>query len=254
MARSRRETIEKILNINGSVTLDKLAESFPDVSTMTLRRDLIYLEDNGIVIRVKNGAILNNKADTQAGEESAYGTREMAHKESKVIIANKALDFLETDRSIFLDSGSTLMAFASIIQDDYYSFTTSGINVALKLLEKEHPNVVVLGGYANRNTLSLSGPLSTRILDGVNIDIAFISASGFSENSNFTVSNIYEAELKRQIIAKAKKIIILMDSSKIGKSLPYTFCNMEDVDILITEKNVSLDINNILNDKKKQKV
>lgn len=247
MGNSRRDSILDMLNKNKSVQLDELASIFPDVSMMTLRRDLIYFEEEGIAIRIKGGAILSSQADSQPGEESAYGIREMAHKEAKGIIAQKALPYLETDRSIYLDAGSTIMAFAGIIEDDYYSFTTSGINVALRLLEKEHPNVVVLGGYANRNTLSLSGPLSSRILDGVNIDIAFISASGFTPDSDFTVSNIYEADLKRQIIGKAKKIIVLMDSSKIGKSLPYTFCRTEDVDILITEKDVPADVKAYLN-------
>lgn len=241
MGNDRREAIEEMLNKNGSVRLDALTDIFPDVSTMTLRRDLIYFEDQGIAIRVKGGAILASKAN-QPGEESAYGIREMAHKEAKIAVAKKALQFLETGRSIYLDAGSTLMTFAEMVDDDYYSFITSGINVASKLLEKEHPNVVVLGGYANRNTLSLSGPLSTRILDAVNIDLAFISTSGYTIDNDFTVSNIYEADLKRQIIGKAKQVIVLMDSSKIGKSLPYTFCKTEDVDLLITETSLSDDV------------
>lgn len=250
MPSNRRTSIEALLTRKGSVTLEALADQFPNVSTMTLRRDLIHLEEEGIAIRVKGGAIHANKQE--AGEESAYGIREMAHKDAKGAIADKALPFLEIDRSIYLDAGSTLMSFASLIKDDYYSFTTSGINVALRLLEKEHPNVVVLGGYANRNTLSLSGPLSTRILDGVNIDIAFISASGFTVENDFTVSNIYEAELKRQIIDKAKKVIVLMDNSKIGRSLPYTFCKTEDVDILITEDTLPKEVQTFLKQKKTQ--
>lgn len=238
MANTRRDTISELLKSKGSVTLIELGDKFPDVSDMTLRRDLINLEEKGLAIRVKGGAISANRADAAPGEESAYGIRERTQREAKLSIAYKAQNFLETGRSIFLDAGSTLMTFAGQLEDNYYSFVTSGINVAQKLLEKEHANVIVLGGYANKNTLSLSGPLSTTILESLNIDVAFISASGFTKDNHFTVSNIYEAELKKQIIAKAKKVIVLMDSSKIGKSLPYTFAKTDQVDVFITEKDM----------------
>jgi len=242
MPNNRRETIIQLLTNKGSITLNELSSKFPNVSNMTLRRDLISFENNGIAIRVKGGAILANKAEIPSGEESPFRIRENTQKEAKEIIAQKTMSYLETGRSIYMDAGSTIMTFAQILDDNYYSFVTSGINVAQKLLEKEHSTVIVLGGYANRNTLSLSGPLSTIILDTLNIDIAFISASGFTPDNHFTVSNIYEAELKKLIISKAKKVIVLMDSSKIGKSLPYTFAKSNVIDVFITEKEVSSEI------------
>ncbi|MDA3846601.1 MAG: DeoR/GlpR family DNA-binding transcription regulator, partial [Vallitaleaceae bacterium] len=241
MSTNRKDSIIELLNRKGSVTLLELTDIFPEVSSMTLRRDLINLEESGVAIRVKGGAILANKAEAISGEESAYGTRERSHREAKLIIASKAKSFLETGRSIYLDAGSTIMAFASQLDDDDYSFVTSGINVAQKLLDNDHASVIVIGGYANKNTLSLSGPLSSTILDSLNIDIAFISASGFTMDNHFTVSNIYEAELKKQIIAKAKKVIVLMDNSKIGKSLPYTFAKIDDIDVFITEDDMPTD-------------
>lgn len=252
MPSSRRERIIELLNENTSISLTDLSEEFPNVSNMTLRRDLIHLEESGVAIRVKGGAILANKAESHTGEESAYGIRANTHKDAKLAIAMKALGLMETDRSIFFDAGSTIMTLATLLQDNYYSIATTGINVAQKLLEKEHINVVVLGGYANRNTLSLSGPLSTGVLDALNIDVAFISASGFTMDNHFTVSNIYEADLKRQIIAKATKVIVLMDSSKIGKSLPYTFAQTSSVDIFVTETKLSKEVTAFLKKEKTQ--
>ncbi|MDP1271275.1 hypothetical protein Q6267_30180, partial [Klebsiella pneumoniae] len=75
-----------------------------------------------------------------------------------------------------------------------FSIVTSGVNIAETLLKKQYPSVIVLGGFANKNTFSTSGPLSSTILSTLNIDIAFMSASGYSLDNNFTVSNIYEAE------------------------------------------------------------
>lgn len=235
MAYTRKELIEQRLDSTGSVTLKELTVLFPDVSSMTLRRDLIQLEEAGIAIRIKGGAIKDNNSHGHLGEESAYELRENKNIEAKKIIATKAMTFLETGRAIYLDAGSTIMTFAKLLPDHEYSFVTSGINTATSLLQKEHPSVILLGGYANRNTLSLSGPLSKNILESINIDIAYISASGYTRDNHFTVSNIYEAELKKYIISKAKKVIVLIDSTKIGNSLPYTFAQTSEIDYLITE-------------------
>lgn len=243
MPNARRDSILQMLNKNGTVTLLELADIFPDVSSMTLRRDLIQLEEKGLAIRIKGGAIKGSVKESQTGEESAYDIRESTSRSAKLTIAHKAMPYLETGRSIYLDAGSTVMTFASALEDNYYSFITSGINIAQKLLEKESASVIVLGGFANKNTLSLSGPLSKAVLDTLNIDVAFISASGFNIDSQFTVSNIYEAELKKTIINKAHKVIVLMDTSKIGKSLPYTFASVDDIDVLITEKSLEETMN-----------
>lgn len=239
---NRRKKILELLDDHGSVSLNQLERIFPEVSVMTLRRDLIQLENDGIVIRTHGGAVKSNKVMTFPGEESSYHARENEHREAKKTIARKALPYLETGRSVYLDSGSTIMSLANLIPDETYSIITSGVNIAQNILSKEKPSVVVLGGFANRNTLSMSGPLTSILLDSINIDIAFISASGFSLENNFTVSNIYEAELKTKVITKAKKVILMMDTSKLNKSLPYTFAKLKDIDIIITETYLPLEM------------
>jgi len=242
MANTRRKKILELLDMNGSVSLTELNKLFSNVSSMTLRRDLIQLENDGYVIRVLGGAVKSNQAVTHPGEESAYAIRASEQQEAKNKIAKKALSFLETGRSIYLDAGSTIMYLAKLIPDEHFSLITSSINIAQLLLSKKYPSVVVLGGFANRNTLSMSGPLTAPLLDSINIDTAFISASGFSKDNHFTVSNIYEAELKTKVISKAKKVVILMDASKIGKSLSYTFAKLSDIHVFLTEDTLSEDI------------
>lgn len=242
MAIDRRKQILELLDETGAVTLNELGKVFSDVSVMTLRRDLTQLENEGIVIRTHGGAVKINRIKATTGEESAYQARENEHREAKKNIAKKALPFVETGRSIYLDSGSSIMSLATMIPDDTYSIITSGINIAQALLDKEKPSVVLLGGLANRNTLSMSGKLTSDLLDRLNIDVAFISASGYSLEDNFTVSNIYEAELKTIILNKAKKVVLLMDTSKFNKSLPYTFAGLDDIDLLITETTLPKEI------------
>jgi DeoR/GlpR family transcriptional regulator of sugar metabolism len=247
MPTDRRKKIIELLDSHGAVTLNELNKIFPSVSVMTLRRDLKHLENEGIVIRTHGGAVKTNIVKIPAGEERVYQARENEHKDAKKIIAKKALLLMETGRSIYLDSGSTIMSLVNLIPDEPYSIITSGINIAQSILDKEKPSVVVIGGFANRNTLSMSGPMTSDLLARLNIDIAFISASGFSIENNFTVSNLYEAELKSKVLEKAKKVVVLMDTSKLNKSLPYTFATLKDIDILITETNLPMDIQSAFN-------
>ena len=236
MLNDRQQRILNIMESEGEIQLQKLKELFPDVSAMTLRRDLINLENEGYIIRTYGGAVSVKKVNVTQREEDAYSIRMTENVEAKMKIAEKAVSMVETGRSIYFDAGSTLMCLASIIPDECSSILTSGANIALELVKKLRPSVVTLGGQMNRNTLSTSGPYANSILDMVNIDLAFMSASGFSVDSGFTVGNIYECELKRKVVNKAKKVIMLMDSSKINKNLPFTYATLEDIDIWVCEK------------------
>ncbi len=244
----RRDAIKDILNTKGEVLLSELAEVFPDCSTMTLRRDLKYLEDNGFVKRIRGGAVALSRLSMSA--EDVYSYRALDNIAAKKLIADKAANYIEHGRSLYLDSGTTIMQFAKNIPDDYITIITSGPNIALELIKKANPNVTLVGGQLNRNTISLSGASANIFLTSVNIDIAFMSASGFSLQNGFTGGTYSECELKRDVLARAAKVIVLMDSSKVGKSLPYTFGSFEDIDILISDDNLPDEIIAEATDKK----
>ena len=238
----RQKHILNILDQKGEIRLQELTEIAPDVSEMTLRRDLISLENDGYLIRTIGGAVSAKKINSVNGEEDAYTRRAAEHIESKFAIAEKAMTFAETGSSIYLDAGSTIMCLAKLLPDENYSILTCSANIALELVKKTSPAIMVLGGHLNRNTLSMSGPGAMDFVDSVNIDIAFMSSSGFSVENGFTVSNMYECELKKKIIKRAKKIILMIDSTKIGKILPFTFAHLKDIDTLITEGNLPAEL------------
>jgi len=238
----RQHRILALLERKGEVLLNELKEVFPEVSTMTLRRDLMRFENEGILVRTHGGAISVKKLHSGTSEEDPYDLRARENIEAKMEIARKAAPLVETGRSIYLDAGSTTMCLADVIPDNNFSFITSGINIGLNLMKKQKVSVITLGGLVNRRTLSVSGPNAILFLDHINIDLAFMSSSGFSIENGFTISNMYECDLKRKVIQNAKKVIMLMDSSKINKNLPFTFSKLNDIDILITEQNVSLEI------------
>ena len=234
MGNSRREIIREMLLEKPFVSLQELTERFPALSSMTLRRDIEYFEEQGECIKVRGGA-RSMKFITTSLEES-FNLRLHANSAAKDNIARKAVTLIEPGRSIFLDSGTTVLRLVNVIGDERLTITTSGPNVALELLKKNMPIVNIVGGMINRDNISVSGTQAIRYMEDINIDIAFLTPSGLTVENGFTCGNYSECEFKRLIIEKARKVVLLMDSSKIDKSLPYTFAGIGDVDAVITNR------------------
>lgn len=238
----RRVLVREILISKPFTTLKELEERFPDVSSMTLRRDIEFFERQGDVIKVRGGA-RSMKFITTSMEESIT-TRSNEFTFSKQKIAQAASKFVETGRSIFLDSGSTVMHLAGMMPKTRLSVTTTDPNLALELVKKENIMVNLVGGLLSRDNLSLSGMQSVDYINKVNIDVAFVSPSGFSLKNGFTSGHYNESELKSAIVKKAGCVIMLIQSSKVGKSLPYTFCQLKDVQKIVTDIQLDDDILN----------
>jgi len=113
---------------------------------------------------------------------------------------------------------------------------------------KENPviNVILIGGIARMGSMAIEGLLGKSVLDKINIDTLFTSASGFTVEEGLTDFNVYEVELKRVMVEKANKVVALLDSSKIGTSSIATFATCEEIDTLITDQNISSDLYNQL--------
>ena len=225
MSIARREKVLTLLRENGTVMLKELEKLFPEVSSMTLRRDLEYFENLGEAVRIRGGA---RYIRTMGEQEDVYALRAAKNQDAKNKIARLALKFIEPRRSVYIDAGSTGMFLARSLPDLNFSVVTSGINVAMEISKRYKPSVTMLGGLINRNNLAASGNQSGQIISQLNIDTALIVGSAFS--------------LKNGFISKAEKVIMLIDSSKFGKTMPFTFAHMEDIDILITDKRPSEEV------------
>ncbi|MBE6989912.1 MAG: DeoR/GlpR transcriptional regulator [Ruminococcaceae bacterium] len=234
MMTDRRSQMRAFIDERLNVRVKELQEQFPGVSVMTIRRDLAALEEEGAIIRTRGGARVN--LDNLGVAEDAYRRRELAFPEAKEVISQKALAFFEPKRSIFLDAGTTMMTLARRIPDDDLVLFTAAPNIALEVLTRtRRPQVTLLGGSLSRTTLAGSGRATLEQLRSINIDMAFLSTSAYSVSGGFTVGNPYEAEMKADVIRKARRVVMLMTADKVGHSMPYTFAQMRDVDVLICE-------------------
>jgi len=230
---SRRQIVRDILVSKPFTSLKELEERFPNVSSMTLRRDIEFCERHGDVIKVRGGA--RSMKYIVHTEEESFTRRSSENRQKKQRLAKAAARFIETGRSIYIDSGTTAMELTNYVPEIRLNITTSGANVALALIKHDKVMINLVGGLLNRDSISLSGPSSTEYIEKINIDIAFISPSGFSLQSGFTSGNFSECELKSSVLSKARKTVIILASEKIGKSLPFTFAKLSEVDVIITD-------------------
>lgn len=230
----RRNIIKGLLAQKPFVSLQELETIFPDVSSMTLRRDIEYFERLGDAIKVRGGA-RSMKFITNPLEDS-FSKRLGENVGEKEKLAKHAATMIETGRSIFLDSGTTILRLAEILPNERITVTTAGVNIATELIKKDLPIVNVVGGMLNRDSLSLSGNQTLGFIENINIDVAFMVPSGASVKGGLTCGNNIECELKKLVVEKAERVVVLMDSSKFDRSMPYTFCNIDRIDDIITDK------------------
>ena len=240
MYNDRREKIHDLLQSKPFVSLKELEEMFPDVSAMTLRRDIEFFEERHEIIKVRGGARSMKFITSQIDE--SVDTRMNENVVAKELIAEKAAEYLETGCSIFIDSGSTMHQFVKYVPNERFTFTTTDPAIALDICTLGMPSVNIVGGRLNSDNKTVAGLQATRFLADLNIDIAFLSPSGLSARSGFTVGNYSECELKKIAVEKARLVIILMDGSKVNKSLPHTFATFEDADVLITSSPLPEDL------------
>lgn len=233
MKKERIEAVAELLDRRGKMSLEQLGEYFPDVSEMTLRRDLLKLEQQNRIIRIRGGAMSVKEVKKVSGEE--YTQKTVTHTDEKREIAQKAASLIEEGCSLFLDGGSTAMYLAKEMPDINCCVFTNGIAVAMELAQKKNVQIVLLGGQLLKENLSTASPVAKVYLDKYNFKIAIVSASAFTLDHGFSCSSQIEADLLRMVREKSDFLYMMLDSSKIGKVKPYTFAQIEDLDVLITD-------------------
>ena len=241
MMKERLQEIKEFIDKKGKVSFHELEIAFPGVSTMTLRRDLIKLEENNAVLRVSGGAI--SVDSVLKAKEADFAERVVYNTAEKLEIAEKAISLVEPKCCIFIDSGSTTTYFARALPDDNYCILTNALNIAETVLRKEKPTVALLGGDVKKNNFITVGKSCTDLIEQLNIQTAVMTSTGFkTETGAFTCGSQSEAEVKKRVIEKATNVIMLLDSSKVDKNTPYTFATLSDIDTMVVDSNFPQEI------------
>ena len=233
MKKARIVEIAELIDKRGKLTLKQLEEYFPNVSQMTIRRDLLLLEQECKIIRVRGGAM--SVKDVQKTSGAPYTKKAATHTNEKIVIAQKAAGLIEEGMSIFLDAGSTALYLAKEMPDVACNVFTNGLAVATELSKKKNVMVNLLGGPLIKDNLSTASSFSSMYFADMNFELAIIAAAAFTGDNGFACGSQLEADLFKIVCKKAKFTYMMLDSSKIDKIKPYTFAHPKDINVLITD-------------------
>ena len=229
----RQEQMKQYIESQNVVTIKALQQMFPDVSLMTIHRDLDALEAQGIVVKFRGGA-----RSVRYSSDPEFNVRMRDNNMGKLQIARKALELLQPHTSIFLDASTTNLALAKILPDMHLNIITTGPSIAMELCRLHNPVVTMCCGTVNRKNLAISGQNTLEMLDKINIDMAFIGVSGCSAEAGFTCGTEGDMLVKRKMIQKARTSVVMCSKEKLSCLMPYTFAELDEVDYMITDANL----------------
>jgi len=227
----RKRAVLDFVQEHKRATVAELCARF-EVSPATMRSDLRDLEQEGLLVRTHGGATVKEKArfELEAREKGVQ------HSPEKRAVAQRALERIEDGDTIVLDTGSTTFQLATLLgMRSDITVVTNDLIIA-QLLE-EHPSATVhlIGGVVRKRFHCTVGSRAEQFLHGLKVDKAFMAANSFSVESGATTPDLQHAEIKRQMIAIATKVFLLVDSSKVGKSSFAQFAPADAIDCLIVD-------------------
>lgn len=206
-----------------------------NVSTVTIRKDLNFLEEKNLLYRVHGGATHANPYAT----DRHVNEKEKLQSDEKNKIGIKAASLIEPNDSIIIASGTTALALAKHIKPSgTLTVITSAIQVAHELLNSDKVDVLMLGGPLRRTSASVIGPYASEVLNDFYCSKLFLGVDGIDSVFGCTTTNVLEAHLNRKMISVSQKIIVLADSSKFRKKGFGKICGIEDIDEIITDNGI----------------
>jgi DeoR family transcriptional regulator of aga operon len=227
----RHEYILEILRKQGSVSVTSFASQL-NVSEVTIRKDLSYLESLNLLYRAHGFAILINPYinDRHVNEKEKIFTDE------KRAIGQYAASLITENDSIIIASGTTVLFFArEISTTSHLTVVTASVNVATVLSRNKNIEVLQLGGILRNSSVSVVGPFAEKMMQDFSCSKLFVGVDGIDTTFGLTTTNLLEANLNRIMMKSAQKVIVLADSSKFGLRGLSKICDVSEIDQIITD-------------------
>lgn len=230
MRTKRIQQVKAYIYKNKTVTLDQICQYF-NISKSTIRRDLGEILEDKSIKKIYGGVTVRSQNKLTPFEERNICNRTMKEK-----IARTAASLIDDDDIVFIDSGTTTpWIIDGLIDKKNITILTNNIEIILKALPYNNLNIICLSGALNRSTLSFTGPSAVQVLQNFNISKAFMAATGFAINSGATNSSPEESDIKKTAVMRSQKVYLLADSGKCGAVALITYCNLKEINCLVTD-------------------
>ena len=230
----RRGRIVEYVNRNARADVGELA-AIAEVTEATIRRDLLALEEQGLIHRAHGGALRREQASFW--QTTLLRDRMDMHREEKTRIGEMVARLVHDGESIMIDAGSTtLQAAVSLGERKNLLVVTNAPDIARLMVEVDDNKVILTGGELARETRSLVGSAAEASLRQYRVDKAIIGASGIIPGEGCFSAIPQEAEIKRLMSLSAAETIVVCDSSKIGARALCFFCDLRRVGRLVTDR------------------
>ena len=229
-AELRQKLIEEYLEEVEFASLEELSDKV-DASLSTVRRDLGQLSENGKIKRTHGGARLIQPPS----DEFNFSRRQTVESSSKQRVAERCAELISPNQNVFLDAGSTVFEVARKLEDKTPHIVTNSLSIANLYAAHRDIEVIVSGGVIYPRLQVLVGELAVKAYQSFNADIAVLGAGGATE-AGVMNSHLLLIEIQRAMIASAQKVIVCLDSSKMGRQSFTPLCDWKSVDVLVTNR------------------
>ena len=233
----RRKYILDHIVKDGFVKVSELAESL-GVTQTTIRKDLNYLESQGVLQRAHGSAI----PPSQQMMDLNLSAKKLINFEAKQKIAEKAASLIKSDDSILVASGSTISLFAEALKPKgRLNVVSISVNISAHLGDIPGITVMQVGGILYGNTLSVLGAEASKTIENLYCSKVFFGVDGIDLDYGLTCGTGEEASITQKMMQSSQTKIVLSDSSKVGQRGFARICEVGDIDILITDSGMPLE-------------
>ena len=234
----RQQEILDYINEKKIVYFANLCEHF-NVSNATMRRDLVSLENLGLIKRFHGGAkSLSYAQNPFANPQDRISDREDKYLKEKESIANSVLPFLKSGDSLMFDASSTCLVLCKEIAKTDLKLTiiTNYFSIASCFENKKNISIIYLGGAYHHESFSTSGPIAEQTLGTLGATYAFFGIDGIDPERGLSNNRIDAINIKKIMINHCQKSFCLADYSKFSKNAAVQVTSLENIDYIITNK------------------
>jgi DeoR family transcriptional regulator of aga operon len=242
---NRHERLSALLELiveRENVHIDDIISEL-GISAATARRDLDHLAQQQLITRTRGGA---RTSPTSSDLPLRYKTGRQATEKQR--IAHAAAAMVSPGEVVGLNGGTTTTEVARelVLRTDLHNgdsqaqvvVVTNAVNIANELAVRRHVRVVLTGGVVRAMSYELTGPLAMRILEDIAIDTLFLGVNGLDPEAGAFAHHEGEAAINAALVGNARRVVVVTDHTKVGRTAFAKICDLGHVDVLVTDEHV----------------